>query len=140
MLVRRKERDVKFIIYQSLYIFVIATLGFHGLNLYDITKIPPKKVGDTTISKVNLDSLKSKIPADSLSVHITQDSINELLNRVAFDPDREMIVNKSELQGLRNNQRTNADRIRQTERVETELKKDPNSEEVNPKGKRKKSQ
>ncbi|MBK9226179.1 MAG: hypothetical protein IPL67_03730 [Ignavibacteria bacterium] len=30
----RKERDVKFIIYQSLYIFVIATLGYHGLNLF----------------------------------------------------------------------------------------------------------
>ncbi len=77
----RKERDVKFIIYQSLYIFVIATLGFHGLNLYDITKIPPKNLGDTTISKVLLDSLVNRLPKDDETI-VPIDSMFVMKNEI----------------------------------------------------------
>lgn len=59
-MIARKNRDVKFIIYQSLYIFVISVLALKGANL-DLTEVIPK-VSDT--EKTYTDSLKIMI--DSL--------------------------------------------------------------------------
>ena len=57
---RRNNRDVKFIIYQSLYIFVICVIALKGANL-DLTEVMPK---DNVVQKSYADSLKAYI--DSL--------------------------------------------------------------------------
>ena len=41
-MITRKNRDVKFIIYQSLYIFVISVLALKGANL-DLTEVVSKE-------------------------------------------------------------------------------------------------
>ncbi len=56
----RNSRDVKFIIYQSLYIFVICVIALKGANL-DLTEVMPK---DNVVKKSYADSLKAYI--DSL--------------------------------------------------------------------------
>ena len=61
-MISRKNRDVKFIIYQSLYIFVIAVLALKGANL-DLTEVV-KKEADLTKEKNYADSLRVMI--DSL--------------------------------------------------------------------------
>ncbi|MBV6478717.1 MAG: hypothetical protein HGGPFJEG_01474 [Ignavibacteria bacterium] len=59
-MITRKNRDVKFIIYQSLYIFVISVLALKGANL-DLTEVVSKK---DVVEKEYTDSLKIMI--DSL--------------------------------------------------------------------------
>jgi hypothetical protein len=59
-MITRKNRDVKFIIYQSLYIFVISVLALKGANL-DLTKVVSK---EKVVEKSYTDSLKVMI--DSL--------------------------------------------------------------------------
>jgi hypothetical protein len=59
-MITRKNRDVKFIIYQSLYIFVISVLALKGANL-DLTEVVTK---EKVIEKDYTDSLKQTI--DSL--------------------------------------------------------------------------
>ncbi|MDQ3020597.1 MAG: hypothetical protein M3R36_08510 [Bacteroidota bacterium] len=61
-MINRKNRDVKFIIYQSLYIFVIAVLALKGANL-DLTEVV-KKDPDNIEKENYTDSLKIMI--DSL--------------------------------------------------------------------------
>ena len=61
-MISRKNRDVKFIIYQSLYIFVIAVLALKGANL-DLTEVVKKDTGKTE-EKNYTDSLRTMI--DSL--------------------------------------------------------------------------
>jgi hypothetical protein len=78
----RKERDVKFIIYQSLYIFVIATLGYHGLNLFDITKpLPDPPPGTIPVSVKYLDSLKRLVPKEDEQI-IKKDSLSRILAEI----------------------------------------------------------
>ncbi|MDQ3194220.1 MAG: hypothetical protein M3P82_04380, partial [Bacteroidota bacterium] len=62
-MITRKNRDVKFIIYQSLYIFVISVLALKGANL-DLTEVVKKPV-DVSENKGIVDSLKSML--DSLT-------------------------------------------------------------------------
>ncbi len=59
-MINRKNRDVKFIIYQSLYIFVISVLALKGANL-DLTEVVSK---EKVVEKSYTDSLKIMI--DSL--------------------------------------------------------------------------
>lgn len=59
-MITRKTRDVKFIIYQSLYIFVISVLALKGANL-DLTKVVSK---EKVVEKSYTDSLRVMI--DSL--------------------------------------------------------------------------
>ncbi len=59
-MITRKNRDVKFIIYQSLYIFVISVLALKGANL-DLTEVVSK---EKVVEKTYTDSLKIMI--DSL--------------------------------------------------------------------------
>ncbi|HMS65536.1 MAG TPA: hypothetical protein PKD83_09825 [Ignavibacteria bacterium] len=59
-MITRKSRDVKFIIYQSLYIFVISVLALKGANL-DLTAVVSK---DKVVEKKYTDSLRVMI--DSL--------------------------------------------------------------------------
>ncbi len=59
-MINRKNRDVKFIIYQSLYIFVIAVLALKGANL-DLTEVVSKEKEE---EKKYTDSLRIMI--DSL--------------------------------------------------------------------------
>ena len=57
---RKKNRDIKFIIYQSLYIFVICVIALKGANL-DLTEVITK---DKVVEKSYADSLKAYL--DSL--------------------------------------------------------------------------
>lgn len=59
-MITRKNRDVKFIIYQTLYIFVISVLALKGANL-DLTEVVSK---ENVVEKEYTDSLKIMI--DSL--------------------------------------------------------------------------
>lgn len=61
-MINRKNRDVKFIIYQSLYIFVISVLALKGANL-DLTEVVTKEK-EKKITDLYVDSLRSVI--DSL--------------------------------------------------------------------------
>lgn len=62
-MIGRKNRDVKFIIYQSLYIFVISVLALKGANL-DLTEVVKKEKEDKKVTDIYVDSLKTVI--DSL--------------------------------------------------------------------------
>jgi len=59
-MITRKNRDVKFIIYQTLYIFVISVLALKGANL-DLTEVVSK---ENVVEREYTDSLKMMI--DSL--------------------------------------------------------------------------
>jgi len=60
MVKRKKNRDIKFVIYQSLYIFVICVIALKGANL-DLTEVITK---DKVVEKSYADSLKAYL--DSL--------------------------------------------------------------------------
>ncbi|MEP7146323.1 MAG: hypothetical protein ABI792_04895 [bacterium] len=80
-MISRKNRDVKFIIYQSLYIFVIAVLALKGANL-DLTEVIKKPI-ELTENKGIVDSLKAML--DSLTARgifpeITFDTSHKFTN------------------------------------------------------------
>lgn len=58
-MISKKKRDVKFMIYLGLYLFVIAFITSQGATLMDIgAEEPAGIIEDTLISKTVLDSLK----------------------------------------------------------------------------------
>ncbi|MBS1518361.1 MAG: hypothetical protein JSS91_09780 [Bacteroidetes bacterium] len=92
-MIARKTRDVKFIIYQSLYIFVIAVLALKGANL-DLTEVVSKPKTIEEIAAQKLDSLKRII--DSLSkfnsiVDIKTDTVitKDLLSELSLKRNQE---------------------------------------------------
>ncbi len=58
MIISKKRRDAKFIIYQSLYILVIVLLGIKGYTIGDIPEKKEKPDVDTTNISGLIDSLK----------------------------------------------------------------------------------
>lgn len=59
-MITKKKRDVKFMIYLGLYLFVIAFITSQGATLMDIgAEMPPELNEDTLISKSVLDSLNN---------------------------------------------------------------------------------
>jgi len=66
MSIGKKQRDAKFIIYQSLYIIVIALLGIKGVTLMDIPDRKSIPVGE------------NKTPVDNDTLKALQDSLKVL--------------------------------------------------------------
>ncbi len=69
---RKKNRDVKFIIYQSLYIFVICVIALKGANL-DLTEV------------INKDKVVEKSYADSLKAYLDSLIALGLVPKIQFD-------------------------------------------------------
>lgn len=69
---RKKNRDVKFIIYQSLYIFVICVIALKGANL-DLTEV------------INKDKVVEKSYADSLKAYLDSLIALGLVPKINFD-------------------------------------------------------
>jgi hypothetical protein len=69
----RKQRDVKFIIYQSLYIFVIAVIALKGANI-DLTEVMPKN-----------ENLVERSYADSLKKYVDSLLAKGLIPQISFD-------------------------------------------------------
>ena len=57
----RKQRDVKFIIYQSLYIFVVCVIAIKGANLDLVTVIADDGTPKVFLSPDSLQKLYEKI-------------------------------------------------------------------------------
>ncbi|MBS1515298.1 MAG: hypothetical protein JSS63_09715 [Bacteroidetes bacterium] len=72
MAARKKNRDVKFIIYQSLYIFVICVIALKGANL-DLTEV------------INKDKVVEKSYADSLKAYLDSLLALGLVPKIEFD-------------------------------------------------------
>ena len=51
MIVRKKKRDVKFIIYQSLYILVISSLAMNHMTLSNLADYVKPSANDTLVKK-----------------------------------------------------------------------------------------
>jgi hypothetical protein len=104
MVIGKKKRDVKFIIYQTLYILVIAMLGAKHVTINDIPDA--LKQGDTVMQITNLESLNREL--DSLKKLSVFDSLKQVvLKKPGKDSEytilstNETIVSKSELDELR---------------------------------------
>lgn len=99
-MITKKKRDAKFIIYQSLYIFVIALLGLKGVT---ITDIPDKQDPNSTIvNKDTLHRLEAKsMKLDSILANmlIVQKPQNNEIN-VSFDTLISTIINREDLKEL----------------------------------------
>lgn len=73
-MISRKNRDVKFIIYQSLYIFVITVLALKGANL-DLTEVVSKEVEEkqyTDSLRIMIDSLLARGIVPEIKFDTTQ--------------------------------------------------------------------
>src|SRR5437867_5834109 len=84
----RKSKDVKFIIYQSLYIFVVCVIAIKGANL-DLVQVMEN---DTTLARISEDSLKHLLEILKIS-QIVDTSRYKLV-------DKDLLVNNVELQRL----------------------------------------
>lgn len=122
MVIGKKKRDVKFIIYQSLYILVIAMLGAKHVTINNIPE--PPKPGEIIIEIKKLDSLSNII-----------DSLNKL---TVYNKENDTILLKlkdSEKYGILTPKDTtvNKDRIKELvekiSNLENQVKKQPR---VNP--------
>ncbi|MEO8208967.1 MAG: hypothetical protein ABI840_00285, partial [bacterium] len=97
-MISRKNRDVKFIIYQSLYIFVIAVLALKGANL-DLTEVVSK---DKVEERKYTDSLR--IIIDSLLARGIVPTITYDSTKRFTDPEElrnELIKKQNEISALR---------------------------------------
>lgn len=104
MVIGKKKRDVKFIIYQSLYILVIAMLGAKHVTINDIPDA--LKQGDTIMQITNLESLNREL--DSLKKLSVFDSLKQVVlskpennSEYTILSASETKVSKSELEELR---------------------------------------
>ena len=95
-MITRKNRDVKFIIYQSLYIFVISVLALKGANL-DLTavvskdKVVEKKYTDSL--RVMIDSLIARGIVPELKFDTTQRFTNpEELQKKLAEAQKQLVV------------------------------------------------
>lgn len=84
----KKNRDVKFIIYQSLYIFVVCVVAIKGANL-DLTEVIEN---DPTRARISEDSLRHLM--DILRISMIVDTSKYKLI------DKDLLINNVELQRL----------------------------------------
>lgn len=103
----RKNRDVKFIIYQSLYIFVIAVLALKGANL-DLTEVVTKEKEEkeyTDSLRIMIDSLLARGIVPEIKFDTTQKFTEpeELKKRLA-EAQQQLITLKSSTPSLTVNQ------------------------------------
>ena len=104
MSVRKKQRDAKFIIYQSLYIIVIALLGIKGVTIMDIPdrgseKVPGK---DTVIEKSYLASLEDSLKVlDSIrNNYILVAKLRDNEKNVTYDTTVNILITQAEYREL----------------------------------------
>lgn len=133
MSIKKKQRDVKFIIYQSLYILIIALLGVNEVTIMNIPK--PIHEGETKVRITELDSLKNRPElTDGQAVVDTTGKMilpaDESKKLVPLDPKTQAIVSIDELNRLKNNQKTASDRVTQVKTQTNPVKKDEKSTEV----------
>lgn len=98
-MIKRKNRDVKFIIYQSLYIFVISVLALKGANL-DLTEVVSKeKVVEKSYTdslRILIDSLIARGIVPEIKFDTSQKFTNpEELRKKLAEAQQQLIVLKS---------------------------------------------
>lgn len=101
MVINKKQRDVKFIIYQSLYILVIAMLGAKHVPINNIPD--PIDSSQTIVQITELDSLKDiaktlekRIVVDTiLNYVVLKDSTKDSV--VQINSTTEIVILKSQL-------------------------------------------
>lgn len=101
---RKKQRDAKFIIYQCLYIFVIAFLAMKDATILSAGEENPNKLKptETKIAKIELDSIRKAL--DSLKsfnmfVDTSKDTI--ITKRTLNDKDNEIIYWKAQKEKIK---------------------------------------
>lgn len=87
-MISKKKRDAKFIIYQSLYIIVIALIALSGATLIDLNQDPPFELRD------------NEMPIDS-SRFVALAKPGKDSAYVAIDKVRQEIIDSDELDRLR---------------------------------------
>ncbi len=80
MIVRKKKRDVKFIIYQSLYILVISSLAMNHMTLGNLHKYIKPSDNDTILQKPS-EGNKYEIVNNSDTIVNTK-MISDLQNKI----------------------------------------------------------
>ena len=80
MIVRKKKRDVKFIIYQSLYILVISSLAMNHMTLGNLHKYIQLSENDTLLQKPS-DGGKYEIVNRSDTI-VNSDVISNLQSKI----------------------------------------------------------
>ena len=123
-MITRKNRDVKFIIYQSLYIFVISVLALKGANL-DLTEVVSKeKVVEKSYTdslKVMIDSLLARGIVPEIKFDTTQKFTNpEELKKKLVEAQQQLLVLKSNNPSLTVNQTSPTLQVQQQPEIEKE--------------------
>ncbi len=137
-MIGRKNRDVKFIIYQSLYIFVIAVLALKGANLdlTEVVKKDPNKVEEkkyTDSLKAMVDSLLARGIVPEIKFDTTQKFTNpEELKQKLAEAQNQLSQLKSNNPSLTVNQTSPGFKI-QTENEKTSEPKNTQHELIEPK-------
>lgn len=80
MIVRKKKRDVKFIIYQSLYILVISSLAMNHMTLGNLHKYIKPSENDTLLQKPS-EGNKYEIVNSSDTI-VSAKMISDLQNKI----------------------------------------------------------
>jgi hypothetical protein len=80
MIVRKKKRDVKFIIYQSLYILVISSLAMNHMTLSNLAEYVKPSANDTIVKKPS-NGEKYEIVNSSDTI-INTEVISDLRNKI----------------------------------------------------------
>lgn len=137
-MITRKNRDVKFIIYQSLYIFVISVLALKGANL-DLTEVVSKEnvveKEYTDSLKIMIDSLLAKGIVPEIKFDTSQRfSDPEELKKKLQEAQQQLIVLKTSTPSFSVSQTSPNIQVQQTpESVKTPEKEQEKEEEDKPK-------
>lgn len=94
MIIGKKKRDVKFIIYQSLYILVIAMLGAKHVTINDIP--PPLPEDSQVINSDSLESMKAELDSlKSLSTYIPETQV--VLDKLKNEDEKYIVIKENEV-------------------------------------------
>jgi hypothetical protein len=80
MIVRKKKRDVKFIIYQSLYILVISSLAMNHMTLSNLAEYVKPSANDTLVKKPSNDEKYELV--NSSDTIVNTEVISDLRNKI----------------------------------------------------------
>ncbi|MBV6479294.1 MAG: hypothetical protein HGGPFJEG_02065 [Ignavibacteria bacterium] len=108
-MITKKKRDVKFMIYLGLYLFIIAFITSQGATLMDIgAELPPEIMDDTLISKSTLDSLSKLSTYDEKSKIVLDKPKNNSDRYELLSPDEEKVKSSEYDQLKKENSRLGA--------------------------------
>lgn len=108
-MITKKKRDVKFMIYLGLYLFIIAFITSQGATLMDIgAELPPELMDDTLISKSTLDSLSKLSTYDEKSKIVLDKPKNNSDRYELLSPDEEKVKSSEYDQLKKENSRLGA--------------------------------